>query len=154
MTQQTIDFEVWSPDEATFWASWVTANICTGPYEFTAEYPGILISDQTAQGWVPTRATGELDENGQSILEAVPGWHANVRITDPGLIWQFTNGLPQTDANGVLLNVFERTWATYVFALTEQPEDPVTGFPAGYRNANGVTYCDSRDISTPANVWA
>ncbi len=150
----TIDFAVWSPDEATFWASWVTAGICTAPYKYTAEYPGVLISDQTAQGWVPTRATGELDENGQPILKAVPGWHANIRIIDPGLIWQFTNGLPQTDENGVLLNVFERTWATYVFALTEQTEDPITSFPAGYRNNTGVTYCDTRDIKSPSNIWA
>lgn len=140
----TIDFAVWSPNEETFWQSWITAGICTAPHTYTAEYPGIIISDQTTQGWTPTKVDAS----------PVAGWHANVRITDPNLIWQFTNGLPQTDAEGNLLNLFDRTWATYVFSLTEQPKDLETGFPAGYRNNTGVTYCDIRDIKSPSNVWA
>lgn len=149
----TLDFAVWAPDADTFWNSWIAAGICTAPYEFTAEYPGITISDQTSQGWTPTRATGQTDANGNAIREPVPGWHANVRIVG-GLVWQFTNGLPQTDENGAVLDLFQRTWATMVFSLTQQPTDPVTGFPAGYRNADGVTYCDTRDIRTPTNVFA
>lgn len=139
-----LEFACWAPDETTFWNSWIDAGICTEPHNFTAEYPGIMISDQTSQGWMPIDAGGVV----------VPGWHANVRITDPGLTAQFTYGLPQTDANGALLPLFTRTWAAEVFSLTEQAADPVTGLPAGFRNAQGVTYCDMQDISTPTNVIA
>lgn len=139
-----LDFAVWSPDEETFWTSWIVAGICSAPHTYTEKYPGIIISDQTSQGWEPTKEDGTL----------IPGWHANIKITNSNLIWQFTNGLPQTDKNGNLLNLFDRTWATYVFSLTEQPKDPITGFPAGYRNNTGVTYCDTRDIKSPSNIWA
>ena len=84
----------------------------------------------------------------------VSGWHCNVRVTNSGgLVDEMTYGLPQTDESGNLLNVFDRTWAVNIFQLSEQPADPETGFPAGYRNATGVTYCDARDISTPENTW-
>ena len=138
-----IDFAVWSPDEETFWSSWQARGICTAPYAWTPDYPGIQISDQTQQGWTPMREDGS----------PVPGWHANVRITG-ALVWEFTNGLEQYDAEGNELPLFERTWAAEVFGLTAQPADNETGFPAGMRNSAGVTYADPRDIRTPANTWA
>lgn len=148
-----IEFSIWSPDEATFWQSWIDAGICSAPREFTAAYPGISISDQTSQGWTPTRATGQIVD-GVPVMAQVPGWHANVRITHPAMVAQFTAGLTQVDADGNLLPLFERTHAASVFGLVEQPADPVTGFPHGYRNTTGVTYCDPRDISSPSNEWA
>ena len=155
----TLSFGVWAPDEATFWQSWVTAGICTGPWQFTAEYAGKLqLSTQTQQGWTPTKATGNMvqDAMGNLVPERipVPGWHANVRVFDPATIAQFTWQRPQTDAQGNLLPLFDRTWAAEVFQLTPQAADPVTGFPAGYRNTQGVTYADPNDFSSPTNVWA
>jgi len=138
-----IDFAVWAPTEETFWQSWIARGICTAPYQWTPDYPGIQISDQTAQGWTPMREDGS----------HVPGWHANVRITGP-LVAEFTHTLEQYDEDGDLLPLFDRTWASEVFGLTAQPADPVTGFPAGMRNSTGVTYADLRDIRTPANTWA
>lgn len=138
-----IDFAVWSPTEEVFWNSWIARGICTAPYAWTPDYPGIQISDQTAQGWTPTREDGT----------PVPGWHANVRITGP-LVWEFTNGLEQYGEDGALLSLFDRTWAAEVFGLTEQPADPETGFSAGMRNSAGVTYADAKDIRTPTNIWA
>lgn len=176
----TIDFCVWSPDEATFWQGWIAAGIVDADHNPTPEYAnGFVISDQTSQGWVPTRPTGEVeiipampihDENGDPVLddqgnpmmteaqevpimEPVPGWHANVHVYGD-LAAEMTYGLAQTDVDGNMLDVFDRTWATHIFALTEQSADPVTGFPAGYRNSDGVTYCDSRDLSSPTCVWA
>jgi len=137
-----LDFAVWSPDEATFWSSWISAGICTAPREFSPEYPGMQITDQTSQGWTP------VDNDGATV----PGWHANVRVSGP-LVAEMTYGLPQVGEDGQVLSIFDRTWATHIFALTEQPQDHVTGFPAGYRNATGVTYCDVRDIKTPTNGW-
>lgn len=155
----TIDFCVWAPDEATFWAGWIAAGIValdpdTGRHVPTAEYRnGFVISDQTSQGWVPTRPTGAVDDDGNPIMEPVPGWHANVRVYGD-LAAEMTYGLNQVDADGNVLDVFDRTWATHVFQLTQQPADPVTKFPAGYRNSDGVTYCDTRDLKSPSNVWA
>lgn len=150
----TIDFAVWAPDEATFWAGWIAAGIVDADHNPTAEYRnGFVISDQTSQGWVPTRPTGAVDDDGNPIMEPVPGWHANVRVYGD-LAAEMTYGLAQTDADGNVLDVFDRTWATNIFSLTEQPSDPVTGFPAGFRNTSGVTYCDVRDLSSPSNVWA
>lgn len=154
----SLDFRCWAPDEATFWASWITAGIATAPYTLAAGYQGISLSTQSQQGWTPTKATGNMvqDAFGNLVPErvAVPGWHTNVRVYDPALIAEFTYGLNQTDANGQLLNLFDRTWAKEVFQLTEQPADPVTGFPAGFRNSSGVTYADVRDFSSPTNTWA
>jgi len=129
---------VWAPDEATFRQSWIDAGILAdGPgYQFTADYPGVEIT--ATQGW-------------PGIIEGVPGWHCNVIVTGP-LVDELTYGLAQRGDDGELLSVFDRTWATHIFALTEQPADEVTGFPAGYRTSSGVTYCDMRDLATPANV--
>lgn len=133
-----IEFGVWAPDEATFKQSWIDAGILEDVegYVFAPEYVDhIIISDQTRQGWAPSR-------NG----EAVAGWHANVRVT--GLVaQQFSYGLPQEG------DIWARTWAAEVFQLIEQAADPTTGFPAGYRNAAGVTYCDPSAFSSPSNAW-
>lgn len=147
-----IEFSLWSPDEATFWQSWIDAGICSAPREFTAAYPGIMISDQSSQGWTPTRATGEIVD-GVPVMAPVPGWHANARVHGP-LVAEMTYGLEQTDEDGNLLSVFDRTWANLIFHLTQQPADLATGFPAGWRSATGVTYCDPRYFSSPSNVWA
>ena len=142
-----IDFAVRAPDEATFWQAWENAGIvgydAERNREFAAEYREIAISSQTSDGWVPTRSDGEI----------VPGWHANVRVYGD-LALQMTAGLPQYDADGNLLDVFQRTHAVQVFGLTEQPTDPVSGFPAGYRNSTGVHYADTAHLKSPSNVWA
>lgn len=135
-----IDFAVWAPDEATFWQSWISRGICTAPYAWTPDYPGIQISDQTQQGWIPMREGSP-----------VPGWHANVRISGP-LVAEFTHTLEQYDEDGNLLPLWVRTWAAEVFGLASQPADPETGFPACMRNTAGVTYADPMDIHTPTNV--
>jgi hypothetical protein len=159
----TLDFGVRSPDgEAVFWQSWITAGIALEPYKLAPGYTGMNISTQSQQGWTPTRLTGNMitDPMGNLVPEriAVSGWHANVRVYDPALIAMFTHGLDQTDENGVLKNLFDRTWAKEVFQLTEQPFDPVTGFPAGFRNSVGVTYADLTPgvtpFRSPTNRWA
>lgn len=139
----SLDFALKSPDEATFWASWIKAGICSEPREFTPEYPGILISDQTSQGWTPMK-------NGTPVS----GWHANIRITDQGLIDRFTADLAQVDADGNLLPLFERTHAAAFFGLTNQPADPISGFPAGMRSTDGITYTDPSEFKSATNTWA
>ena len=133
-----IEFAIWAPDEATFRQSWITAGILLDQpgYVFAPEYPGVEIT--ATQGW-----SGRIAD--------IPGWHCNARVTGQ-LAAEMSYGIEQHDAEGNLKSVCDRTWATNVFSLTEQPADTVTGFPAGYRNTTGVTYADLRDIATPANV--
>ena len=156
----TLDFGIRSPDgEAVFWQSWVTAGIALEPYKLAPGYTGMNISTQSQQGWTPTRLTGNMitDAMGNLVPERVPvvGWHANVRVHDPVTIAQFTWGLDQHDANGVLKSIWDRTYAVMVFNLEWKDADPVTGFPAGYRNVQtGVTYADPRAFSSPTNTWA
>lgn len=129
-----IEFGVWSPDEATFWQSWIVAGICSSPGVFTAQYPGVTYSTQ--EDWAQPMK---------------PGFRLNVLVTGP-LVAEMTYGLNQYDENGVLLDVLDRTWAKEIFGLIDQPADPVSGFPAGCRNGTGVTYCDVRKFATPTNV--
>ncbi|MEN9705398.1 MAG: hypothetical protein RLZZ393_1277, partial [Pseudomonadota bacterium] len=109
------------------------------------------------QGWsgIVTKPTGNMttDAHGNTVPEmrVVPGWHCNAIVSGP-VADAMTAGLPQTDADGKLLSVFERTRAVQVFSLTQQPADPTTGFPAGYRNVKGVMFADMRDIANPQNV--
>lgn len=173
-----ITFGIWSPDEATFWQSWQTAGIVDENRDFKPEYSEIQITAGAWGGQVDkpvmvtqyledefgnpvldeygqqvTRQVQQVDGDGRPMFENVPGWHCNARVFG-SLEQQFIYGLNQTDANGNLLDIFDRTWAAEVFQLSEQPEDPETGFPAGYRNNTGVTYTDSRNFSSPSNVWA
>ena len=151
MTPSHIDFAVWAPDEATFWASWVAAGICTEPGVLAARYQGVECS--ALMGWpgIIMKSQPVYDGDGKLLQEAVvvPGWHCNVRVTGD-LVHAFTAGLEQTGPDGLPLPIWDRTWAEYVFPLTEQPADPETGFPAGYRSAQGVTYADAADIKSPS----
>lgn len=146
-----IYFSCWAPDEATFWQSWVTAGICTGPNEFVPQYAG-AVEVSTSWDGIVTKQTGT-DGEGNPIMTTVPGWHCNVKV-DNCLAAMFTEGLPQTDEDGNLLPLFERTRAAQVFGLTLQEADPVTGFPAGMRDATGVRYADPNEFNSPSNVWA
>lgn len=142
-----LEFAIWAPDEATFWQSWIDAGICTEPYIWTPEYSDLIQLTDWDSGQISI-----LGENGE-IVGVKDGWFANCKVTG-SLAQEFTYGLNQHDENGELLDIFDRTWATQVFGLTEQPANPDTGFPAGWRNSAGVTYTDMRNILTPYNVWA
>ena len=148
-----IEFGIWAPSEAVFWASWQSAGICDAERNLLPPYEQ-CVQLSALDGWhgIVTRATGEVDEHGTPIMAAVPGWHCNVRVFG-AVAEQFTSGIPQHDESGLLRDVMDRTWAPVAFALTEQPADLETGFPAGWRSASGVTYTDARNFSSPACVW-
>jgi hypothetical protein len=142
---EDIRFTIRATDEAIFRSRWIEAGILEDAegYVFRPPYPGVELSDQTRQGWLPTRADGTTP----------PGWHANCRVTGP-LVETMIAGLEQYDAEGNLRHVIDRTWAAYIFGLTEeQTIDTESGFPYGARTEGGdVQYGDPRDIDTPANV--
>ena len=142
---EDIRFTIRALDEATFRARWIEAGILedTEGYVFRAPYPGVELT--ATQGWSGIITDAEGNE--------VPGWHANARVTGP-LVETMIAGLEQYDENGELLHVIDRTWAAYIFGLTEeQTIDTESGFPYGARTEGGdVQYGDPRDLDTPANV--
>jgi hypothetical protein len=147
-----IMFGVWAPSEAVFWDSWQAAGIVDAERRLQPGYTEMQIA--TSWPGIVVKTPAVMD--GMTVVTPavlIPGWHTNVRVFG-SLAQQFTAGLPQTDAQGKLLPLFTRTRAAQVFGLTPQAADPVTLFPAGYRNLTGVTYCDVAEFKTPSNVWA
>lgn len=144
-----INFAVWAADQATFWTSWQVAGIVTAPHEYTPEYRDHIEVRDWGSGQIPTQ-TG-VDGEGNPIMDVKPGWFANVRVTG-ALVGQFTAGLTQTDAEGNLLPIWQRTHAVAMFGLVYRDADPETGFPAGYASSQGVYYTDMREIATPFEV--
>lgn len=125
-----IDFAVWAPSKEIWLQSWIAA--------------GILDADGNAAPGYSDRIETTADTWPGIILKAgepVAGWHCNVRVAGT-LAAQF----PSTEAAW--------QWAIATFGLTQQPADTVTGFPAGWRSPQGVTYCDPASFSSPSNVWA
>lgn len=160
-----IRFGVWAIDRATWEQSWLTAGIFepqldedgqpTGRLQFTEPYRGQIQHNADSWPGVIVKTPGTYDEDGNELSPPVlvPGWHTNVIVYGESLIGQFIHQLPQTDADGNLLPVWQRTHAAHVFQLTYQPADPETGFPEGYRSAEGVVYADANAFSSPANVF-
>lgn len=141
-----IDFTIRATSEAAFKAAWVKAGIIEDAegYEFRPTYAG-NVELSCLQGWpgIVTKGEGEV----------VPGWHCNARVTG-ALAEAMTAGLPQTDKDGATLPLMQRTWAAYVFGLSEvQAIDPESGFPYEAETAAGdVQYGDPRDLKSPACV--
>lgn len=143
-----IRFGVWAPSKAVFVQSWLDAGIFdldaeTGDPRVAPAYTGIETNMASWDGLV-SRTPGGV---------AVPGWHTNVVVYGPALIAQFTYGLPQTEVDGNLLSVWQRTHAATAFGLTYRDANAETGFPAGYQSAEGVTYADAAAFTSPANVF-
>ena len=141
-----IDFTIRATSEAAFKAAWVRAGILDAGdgYAFRPAYEG-CVELSCLQGWPGIVTKGE--------NEVVPGWHCNARVTG-ALAEAMTAGLAQTDAEGNLLPLMQRTWAAYVFGLSEtQAIDAESGFPYEATVQDGtIQYGDPRDLSTPANV--
>lgn len=144
-----IEFAAQAPSKEIFLQSWVGAGILVewpganyldpvlGAHRFTADYDGcVQVTDFDFGGQIPGKA----------------GYFVNARVS--GHIERaMIAGKVQTDGNGVLFDVMERTWAPLVFGLTFHERDPVTNFPAGWRSGSGVTYTDVRNLISPFNVW-
>lgn len=103
-------------------------------------------------GPVP-KTTGTDSETGEPIITLVEGHHANLRCFGSLAEW-FTEGKPQTDTEGNLLSIFERTKILDIIEGLEFTQIPSEGVPAGYRGPNGVVLIDPASVKTPYNVWA
>ncbi len=133
---------------------WIAAGILEDAegWQFKPAYD---VEITATQGWDGTiaRPTGDVDEEGRPVFETIPGWHANA-IARGATYDAMTAGLEQHDAEGNLLPLMQRTWAAYIFGLTEtQSIDPDSGFPYQAVTADGnIQYGDQSEIATPSNV--
>lgn len=87
----------------------------------------------------------------------IDGWHVNVRYYGAAAD-MLTNGLPQTDQDGNLLDIFTRTRILQLVdartgdGLAWNANAPP--LPPGYVNADGVRLFDCAVRKTPSRVWA
>ena len=141
-----IEFSIWADSEEHFRQAWIKAGILenTEGYVFKEAYPGIELT--ILQGW-----SGIIID--PVTEEIIPGWHCNARVEGP-LVEVMTQGLPQYDNKGTLLPLMDRTWAAYIFDLTEdQKTNPESGFRyQAHVVDKTVQYGDPRDLSSPSNV--
>jgi hypothetical protein len=145
-----ITFAVHAPSAESFWQSWIAAGICTAPHEYADGYRDHI----EVRDWGSGQITSTTLVDGEPVTVVKPGWFANVRVTGT-VAAQFMAGLPQTDAEGNMLPLWERTHAASAFGLEWRDRDETTGFPAGYvRYTEGgvVAYTDMSQIATPYEV--
>lgn len=107
----------------------------------------------------PITKTQAVVGDGVEITPAVviDGWHVNVRYYGAAAE-MLTQGLPQVDADGNLLDIFTRTrilqlvdartGESMVWSANAPP------LPPGYVNADGVRLYDCAVLKTPSRVWA
>ena len=101
-----------------------------------------------------------IDEIGPIVKDdgtVIDGWHVNVRYYGAAAE-MLTQGLPQVDADGNLLSIFERTHILdLVDARTGQSmtwSAHAPPLPPGYVNADGVRLYDPDVLKSPSRVWA
>lgn len=163
---QPIYFRVWAPSEQVFRDSWVAAGVAEvvdGKWQLTEAHRGMHVSLDMGWPGLIVKTPAVIDGDGNVVTPAVmkDGIFIDVKVYDPALIQQFTNGLEQYETvqvDGLDVqqerNLFDRTHAAQVFGLSDEPRNPNTNFPPGKKNAAGVTYCDWRDVETPAHGFA
>lgn len=131
----TLQLFVWAPDRQSF----IDGMVANGFATLDAEGNPV---------WHPETQVDEVGPIGE-----VGGHHVNLRGFGQ-LEAQLTVGLPQTNEDGSLKSVFERT-----HILTMVPDvvwDPVTedGVPAGFVGPHGVRLYDPASVANPRRVWA
>jgi hypothetical protein len=143
-----ISFAIHSPTgPEAFWQSWIAGGIVTAPHIYTPDYGScVQVHDF---GIIPIMGT---DDEGKPIVTGhKPGWYANAYVSG-NIERAMIAGKPQYDEAGLLLPLFDRTWAIQVFGLTWVDTDPLTNFPAGYQTSAGIRYADAAQLITPYNV--
>lgn len=99
-----------------------------------------------------TKVPPGLDGNGNVVTPPVivGGFHANLLVNEP-LLSVITADLPQTDDEGNVLPLFERTRILDMIpGLAQTAKDDK---PAGYTGRNGVRMFDSAAVTQRRRVW-
>lgn len=166
-----IEILAWCPDRATFVAGMTTTllpvqvgvteagepimaagpPLCTLADDGTlVPLPGIAIDEIGPLTTTPA----VLDEQMQVVTPAVvvPGHHANL-LAFGAMADMLTAGLPQTNEDGELLSVFERTRILSLIPRLEWQAISQAGEPAGYIGPNGVKLYDPAAVNTRRRVW-
>jgi len=141
----TIQLYAWAPDRKCFIEGVTTYGV--GDAKFAA-----LDADGNPV-WHPEIQVDEIGPICKGEQGAVCGHHVNLRGFGQ-MEAQLTAGLEQTNPDGSLKSVFERT-----HILTIVPSavwQPVTenGVPAGFVGPHGVRLYDPASVANPRRVWA
>ena len=135
---------VWAPDRSTFIQGMASAGFAT-------------LGEDGEPVWNPECQVDEIgpiaktDADGNQVI--VEGHHVNLRGWG-SLADMMTAGLPQTDANGNQLSLFERTRILTIVPGCVWEEIPGPGVAAGYKDPHGVLLIDPAIVDTPHRVWA
>ena len=149
---------VWCPTRELFVAGMTTTQLPDGSTLATLDDASNLIPAPGVQmdEIGPIQKTpAVIDAEGNIITPPVmiDGHHVNFRVYGD-LAAMLTDGLPQTDAEGNLLGLFERTHILDLIpglawqAITED------GVPEGYEGPNQVRLFDPTTVSSRSRVWA
>ncbi len=156
-----IEILCWAPTRQAFVAGMTTTKI---------PLPGVPIGQQPSLATVDngvltpepglhideigpiTKVPPGLDGNGNVTTPpvVVGGFHANLLVSEP-LLSFITADLPQTDAEGNRLGLFERTHIlTMIPGLQQTAKDDK---PAGYTGRSGVRMFDPAAVTQRHRVW-
>lgn len=112
--------------------------------------PGVLIDE------IGALVKREMILGRHGVIEApaeiAPGYHANVMIT--GEVEQvLTAGLPQHDADGELLPLFQRTHLYRMIPNMAESHVSLAGEPEGYVGSIGVKMFDPALVTNRRREW-
>ncbi len=101
-----------------------------------------------------TKTPATYDEEGNELTPAVivGGHHVNLRASG-AIAEMLTQGLPQTDAEGNPLGLFERTHLLSLIPGLEWVPITEEGVPEGYQGPNGVRLFDPAVVNNRRRVW-
>ena len=146
-----LDLMVWAPSRDAFIAGMLANNLMVQTEDGPVAGPDISIDEIGPVVGAPA----VYDEDGEEVTPAVmvDGYHVNLRAYGQFAL-QVTHQLPQTDAEGNLLSIFDRTWLLNLVNDLSWSQLSGDGVPAGWVGPNGVKLFDPSAVTTPRRVWA
>jgi hypothetical protein len=163
----SIEIFAWCSTRELFVTGMTTTALPDGSMLATLDENGNLIPHQGViidEIGPITKVPAVLDEDGDVITPAVviEGHHVNLVAIDP-IVAVLMMGppdaegnptvLPQYDADGKLLGVFERTNILSLIPDLVWTPIPGPGVPGGYEGPNGVCLFDPAVVHDRARVW-
>ena len=163
----TIEYFAWCSSRDLFVQGMTTTALPDGTMLATLDDNGNLIPHAGViidEIGPITKTPAVLDENGNVITPAVvvEGHHVNL-VAYGEMAQMLTMGppddegnptqLPQYDADGNLLSVFERTNILGLIPGLVWTPIPGPGVPGGYEGPNGVCLYDPAVVNSRARVW-
>lgn len=163
----SIEIFAWCSSRELFVTGMTTTALPDGSMLATLDADGNLIPHQGViidEIGPITKTPAVLDEDGNVVTPAVviAGHHVNLLAIDP-IVSLLMMGppdadgnptvLPQYDADGKLLSVFQRTNILSLIPGMVWTAIPGPGVPGGYEGPNGVCLFDPAVVHNRARVW-